>query len=329
MAYHTKTILLLAAFLLPLTGCSRSPHQRLNWKAEDFFTDRGVISLCKAIEKKDIAGIDRLVKSGVNINAKGRGNMTPLLWAFPMGEEVFEKMLVLGADPNVNSTGALWPAHLYEGTSVMSACATPSLVEGAMHGEYFHDVPMDNYLKLVLKHGGDPNCQDANGETPIFYLGGNNVPEILRLLRDAGADLNHRNSRGETPLIDAVGKPACAMHLLKVGADYRLVDDDGWDFVILLQRTKDARESDLQKYPNNALSTSQLPAMKPVFAWLADEGVDWKAARKALDSPETMRNLKNIPADYKHRPWLPQRPTLKKLDPKDKGLQSNGMQGKK
>ena len=26
--------------------------------------------------------------------------MTPLSWAFPMGEEVFGKMLELGADPN-------------------------------------------------------------------------------------------------------------------------------------------------------------------------------------------------------------------------------------
>ena len=52
--------------------------------------------------------------------------------------------------------------------------------------------------------------------------------------------------------------------------------------------------------------------MQPVFKWLSREGVDWKAARKALDSPETMQNLKNLPADYKHRPWLPQRLTLKK-----------------
>ena len=55
------------------------------------------MSLCKAIEAKDLKEIDRLVMSGVNVNAKGRGNMTPLLWAFPMGEEVFEKMLALGS----------------------------------------------------------------------------------------------------------------------------------------------------------------------------------------------------------------------------------------
>ena len=79
----------LPAYILPppglLVGCTgRTPHQRLKWKAEDFFTDPGVISLCKAIEAKNLKEIDRLVKSGnVNVNAKGRGNMTPLLWRFP------------------------------------------------------------------------------------------------------------------------------------------------------------------------------------------------------------------------------------------------------
>ena len=79
-------------------------HQRLGWKAENFFTDAKVIALCKAVEAKDIREIDRLAKAGANVNAKGRGNMTPLLWAFPMGEETFGKMLDLGADPNVQLT---------------------------------------------------------------------------------------------------------------------------------------------------------------------------------------------------------------------------------
>ena len=102
----TLPLLALAVVLFPamLNGCARvtgPPHQRLKWKAEDFFKDAGVVSLCKAIEAKDLREIDRLVKSGVNVNAKGRGNMTPLLWAFPMGEEVFKRILDLGADPNV------------------------------------------------------------------------------------------------------------------------------------------------------------------------------------------------------------------------------------
>ena len=95
MTHKTMLLLVPLATLLLLGstgGCiKRSAHERLKWKAENFFSDPGVISLCKAIEAKNLKEIDRLVKSGVNVNAKGRGNMTPLLWAFPMGEKVFKK----------------------------------------------------------------------------------------------------------------------------------------------------------------------------------------------------------------------------------------------
>jgi len=128
-------------------------HERLKWKAEDFFTDAGVISLCKAIEAQDAAEIERLVKSGVDVKATGRGDMTPLLWAFPMGEAVFKKMLELGSDPNVKLTEDT--LVLSKGKSV--TFASVELVDGLIYSQFFYDVPMDDYLKLVLEHGGNPN----------------------------------------------------------------------------------------------------------------------------------------------------------------------------
>jgi ankyrin repeat protein len=57
--------------------------------------------LCKAIEENDVGEIDRLVAAGADVNAKGKENMTPLLWAFPDDKpERFKKLLELGADPN-------------------------------------------------------------------------------------------------------------------------------------------------------------------------------------------------------------------------------------
>jgi uncharacterized protein len=237
---HRRSLaaLLIASLVLlgVLSGCTpRTPHQRLKWKAEEFFTDKGVIALCKAIEKRDIAEIDRLVKSGVNINAKGRGNMTPLLWAFPMGEEVFKRMLELGADPNVKFSKRVWPFPLFDGYSVMSTCANPTFVEGGLHNEYFRGGPMDNYLKLVLKHGGNPNIEDANGETPIFYLGANNIPDKIHLLHAAGSDLNHRNACSATPLLRRPTASAYVLCLLRAGADYRMAADNGWDLVLILE----------------------------------------------------------------------------------------------
>jgi uncharacterized protein len=58
-------------------------HQKFDWKAEEYFTDEKAIALCHAIEAEDLEEMDRLVAAGVDVNAKGKGNMTPLLWAFP------------------------------------------------------------------------------------------------------------------------------------------------------------------------------------------------------------------------------------------------------
>jgi hypothetical protein len=293
------------------------PHERLKWKAKDFFTDAGVISLCRAIEAKNIAEIDRLAKSGVNVNAKGRNNMTPLLWAFPMGEPVFKKMLELGADPNVKLTGSVWSIGLNEGNSVMSASANALLIDGAVHGQYFYDAPMDNYLKLVLEHGGNPNIEDANGETPLFEVKfsypPSKLPGRLRLLLDAGADINHRNSQGKTPVISAaVGRQDYVLCLLKAGADYRIADDKGSDMALWVESHWRSLHRQLQERPMDQISKLEIAAIQPVRDWLANEGVNWGAARAALESPEVMRNLQSLPADYKHRPWLPQRPTLNK-----------------
>jgi uncharacterized protein len=323
MIYRTTPLLLplMALLLLGSTGgcVKKSAHERLKWKAEDFFKDPAVISLCKAIEAKDLKEIDRLIKSGANVNAKGRGNMTPLFWAFPMGETTFKKVLELGADPNVKLTERLPSMCLVEGHSVMAACATPALIEGILHNEYFPNVPMDNYLKLVLEHGGNANIEDINRETPLFYLKlsiPRKVPERIRLLIDAGADINHTNWMGASALLTCLGRESDYMvSLLRAGADYRIASKGGFDLALVLQRLKIPQGP---YGPAQSALERDVVLAKPVFEWLSNEGVDWKAARAALESPETMQNLKNLPADYQHRPWLPQRPTLKKPDARAK-----------
>ncbi len=66
----------------------------------------------------------------------------------------------------------------------------------------------------------------------------------------------------------------------------------------------------LEKYrkPGDEVNRRQIAAIKPVFDWLTNEGVNWQAVRTA---GESHLDFKNLPADYQHRPWLPQRPTLR------------------
>ncbi len=290
--------------------------QRLTWTAEEFFANADVVALCKAIEAKNLDEIDRLARAGVNISAKGRSNMTPLLWAFPMGERVFGKMLDLGADPNVQLTANLKAGNvmpvgirgLEKGKSVMSASV--ELTDGYFREQIVHNVDMDGYLELVLKHGGNPNLEDEEENTPIFYASyPGREREKIRLLVGAGADINHCNRAGKTALMTGTWSYGQKLALLELGADYRIADDYGWDLVLELERMRMPHD------PGGPVITEwDLARATPVIGWLTGEGVNWEAAHDALDAPRSQRTFKDLPADYKHRPWLPQRPTLKKVN---------------
>ena len=83
----------------------RTFHEKFNWRAEVYFDDPQVIALCQAIEANDLEEMERLIEAGADVNARGQGNMTPLMWAFPDNKlERFKLLLEHGSDPNVKIT---------------------------------------------------------------------------------------------------------------------------------------------------------------------------------------------------------------------------------
>ena len=154
-------------------------HQKFGWKAEDYFTDPKVIALCHAIEANDLAGIDREIAAGANVNAKGKDNMTPLLWAFPDNKlERFTKLLEHGANPNVAIESDLnTHGGFRSGDSVTHmACGTQ----------------FAGYFEAVFAHGGDPNLIREGiipGDTPLFSVikgAGPNKLTHVRMLIEKG-----------------------------------------------------------------------------------------------------------------------------------------------
>ena len=150
---HSYLVLLLTVVTLcglAMAACSMRTtplttfHQKCGWKAEDLFQDAATVALCKALEVNDLQELDRLVTAGANVNKKGKGNITPLVWAFPDNAlPRFTRMLEHGADPNVvfqedfNTRGLMAP-----GSSVTHlACATK----------------FPGYFEAVFANGGDPN----------------------------------------------------------------------------------------------------------------------------------------------------------------------------
>ena len=284
MPHRDLAVFIVLAMPVFLSACHQpSPHERVGWKAEEFFTDANAIALCKAIEAKDLDKIDELIKDGADVNAKGRGNMTPLLWAFPAGEAVFQRLLEHGADPNVKVTMRMRPGIL-PSESVTHLAADVGI---ALRGT-FPDVAMDNYLKLVLEHGGNPNLETEDGETPLFRAvqGGGSYVERIQMLLKAGVDIDHRDASGTTAAIVAAG----SWHydgfliLLEAGADYRVINKGGRDVILVIAKQTENHPTEKER---------------AVCSRLEKKGFNLNAARRSVPD---LQGAWMIPADQ--RPWL-------------------------
>jgi hypothetical protein len=268
---------LLAVCLLAITGCgqwgilSRTFHQRCGWKADNYFTDLKAIALCRAIEAKDLVAMERLVQAGADVNARGKGNMTPLLWAFPDNHlPRFKWLLEHGADPNVviesdfNTGGFIVPGD----------AVTHFVCKTAFSG----------YFEAVFKNGGDPNLRSRQYDdiplTLVIQWGPFNREHMIRKLVAVGADPNILSaglSAGRTPAMKAIswgGQYHLASLLLDLGADHRVYETDGMRRLIhvAVQEERAPRANDpQQKADYQALLTR-----------LTDRGESIEAARNDL-----------------------------------------------
>ena len=178
------------------------------WAADLFFDDPKVLQLCEAIREKNYEEIDRLVKvEGVDVNATGRMNMTPLFWAFPLGfaealdkiprdakgmpiesevvavqEEylgkharLLEYLLKLGANPNIKTTPIILARLLRERKHILVPGGAFDFVEGmsvthlAALAYYQSEI---SFLPIVLANGGDTDLVGTDGKTPVLLACG-------------------------------------------------------------------------------------------------------------------------------------------------------------
>jgi ankyrin repeat protein len=171
---------------------------------ETMFPDERARALAKAAGKGRKRTIERLVAEGVDVNARGRRNATPLFWALKKGSvRGFGLLLELGADPNV----------LYDDGGTV------------MHWAASHKKP--EFLELALNHGGNPNLVNPAGDmqAPIhdtITIGeGPGLPEKTALLLEAGADIHLKDRVGWTVLHSAAAQKRydVVLELLERGAD--------------------------------------------------------------------------------------------------------------
>lgn len=279
---HLKIVKISLLALLVLVGCapphpsSPSWHHKFDWKAEEYFDDPQVIALCRAIEANDLEEMERLIQAGADVNKKGKGNMTPLLWAFPDNKpERFEKLLEHGADPNIIVTSDF-------NTKMSGIVPGDSMTHMACRTHF------PKYFDLVFEHGGDPNLVNEGDfeNTPIFAVitgSARDKPEKIKRLAKLGVDLDVP-VRGATPAMQATtwGRQYdVALSLLEAGADYRVYRENSNSRLIhlVIQR----------EHLLPVMTEEQKADYNKLVQWLKDHGESFDEARADLKRWETWR----------------------------------------
>jgi hypothetical protein len=198
-------------------------HEQHGWKAADFFTDPQVVLLCDAIAANDVARMKELIAAGADVNALGKGNMTPLLWAFVDNKpERFRLLLEAGANPNV---------YIESDFGIRQAFSPgDSVTHMACRSTFDHFWP-------VFEHGGDPNLPNKEpgfrGETPVYSViksGAGDKKKRIARLAELGASLNRAPGVDASPLCTAegyFGRYDLCLLLLDLGADPSQYEGNG------------------------------------------------------------------------------------------------------
>ena len=207
-------------------------HKKVGWKAEDFFEDSEVIEFCKAIEENRLQKIQELIDNGVNVNAKGKGNMTPLLWSYPdLKFERFQMLLDAGADPNVvvASDFGIERQKIHPTVTPYRGIVYERLREGSSANLMAFQANDSRYAWSVLKHGGDVNqIEAATGQAPLHlvlaqFSNHSDLNEMFEALIEKGADIDlpdpYRGSKTVLQIAISKNRFELAVLLLKLGAN--------------------------------------------------------------------------------------------------------------
>lgn len=261
-------------FVIAQVARPKSFHVENGWKAEVYFDDVKVISLCRAIEANDLAEMERLIKNGVDVNAKGRANVTPLLWAFPDEKmERFELLLKYGADPNVTIAGRPTLNGFSAGDSVTERAAL---------------LKSPQQFDLVMKYGGNAKliCPGSNVSLAATLLGSpaSSAEKIRRLdlLFEKGADVNDMSAGASLAYfaLDTFVDREVALHLLEKGTDPNLRTVMNRKIIHLLVQPKP---------PSDNFKINQMNAK--LLKWLTDHGQSVEEAKKDWKRWESWESL--------------------------------------
>jgi ankyrin repeat protein len=163
--------------------------------------------------------------------------VTPLFFAYAVSQKkAMVTLLENGADPNLRITSP-------QAQPTMLNRSVVTIVSGT---------PDNEYLKILLDHGGDINAKDSDHEPILIGMIFEEPPnyEGMNLLLDRGADINATDSSGST-LLHIMARLSDYEHvyyMLQRGADFRIKTIGGFDLSNDVFNTKVNKEEFPQGY---------------------------------------------------------------------------------
>jgi ankyrin repeat protein len=180
-------------------------HQTANDR-EPEYASADQLALIEAARKGDRPGLAKLLKQGVNPNAKpDLWGKTALIVAVERNDvEMVRLLLDSGADPDLLAGGY-----------------TP-LGRAAFLG-------YDHVAALLLKYGADPDFKSKDGNTPLTAAASMNRLEVIRVLIPAHPDYTLFNREGRTALSVAAmrGYIDAVRLMLDAGVDPNVPNNTG------------------------------------------------------------------------------------------------------
>lgn len=155
-------------------------------------------SLGEAIERHDRAAVRFLLQRGADVNIAGpQFGVTALVFVLRQDPDpkLVKMLLDRGAKVNGRTMGRATPLMTAIGDSPDQTA---------------------NRLEL-LKRGADINAQDGAGTTALMYAAWTGQTETVRMLLKHGADPNLRNTRNWTALTQMLGHPKIIRLLKEAG----------------------------------------------------------------------------------------------------------------
>lgn len=169
--------------------------------AQDVFSNSKAAALANAACKGNASEIAHLVHSGADVNYRGKGGISPLIWAMSCHNySGMRALLKNGANPNQPMAYGQAPTWLAAGGS------DPKI------------------LPILLDHGGNPNyyCADCQGTSALENAIDYRRTANMKLLVQRGANVNFIGALSPGECAVVAGRYDYIIYLLHHGYDHDL-----------------------------------------------------------------------------------------------------------